>query len=416
MVSQIFHFHPQKLGKWFPIWRAHIFFKVGGDDPPTRITGNNHHHGQVSNLCRQISVDLELKLMPDYYAKWWKDASWTERKSMLVGVDWAKKRVPQFSNSKILGSDSIDKSHHLFSLDKNRLGWRYPNEKTWYVICMYDLFVARYTSHRKFIRFSIGKSGKPTPRTEGKNFRWMSWRHDHPGWGWRSQEKGRKFSKAKWKDEGVMEGDFWSDESSASLIQICGWMWMSVWIFFVGNKRGGRFCWSVKIGVIHVTTCNPADREWRSLNELNINQVNVNCEEGQKMAALSMITVVLRIFDSFHFCRIRTRHQQIRPRTDLWVIGIFFLKFLGCLKGVFRWISAVFEMFSHHRSSLGAGASLWRRCPTTHYPHRCGAKKSWRESIFLLGGMTCNVNSQTRFCSTWHVYMVIYVYNICTSM
>lgn len=37
--------------------------------------------------------------------------------------------------------------------------------------------------------------------------------------------------------------------------------------------------------MIHVTTCNPADREWRSLNELNINQVNVNCEEGQQMAA-----------------------------------------------------------------------------------------------------------------------------------
>lgn len=114
-----------------------------------------------------------------------------------------------------------------------------------------------------------------------------------------------------------MEGDFWSDKTSKFDTNLwlddvgCG----CLFDFFVGNKRGGRF-WSVKIGVIHVTTCNPADREWRSLNELSINQVNVNCE-GQQMAALSMITVLLHIFDSFHFCRIRTRHQQIRPRTDL---------------------------------------------------------------------------------------------------
>lgn len=85
-------------------------------------------------------MDLELKLMPDYYAKWWKDASWTERKSMLVGVDFGQKKPPKFLHSNILGSDSIDKSNHLFSLDKK--GWVEDiQRKKRICMGMYDLFV-----------------------------------------------------------------------------------------------------------------------------------------------------------------------------------------------------------------------------------------------------------------------------------
>lgn len=168
--------------------------------------------------------------------------------------------------------------------------------------------------------------------------------------------------------------------------------------FFCWEQKGGRFCWSVKIGMIHVTTCKPADREWRSLNELNINQVNVNCEEGQEMAALSMITVVLHIFDSFHFCRIRTRHQQIRPRTDLWVFVDWdiFLAIFGLFKRSFPLdLCGFWDVFSPQKQ-LRSGSLSLKAMP--HHPLSSPLRS--QEIVkgiifFFLGGMLSMYNIST---------------------
>ena len=236
--------------------------------PPTRITGNNHHPGQVSNFCRQISVDLELKLTPDYYAKWWKDASWTERKSMLVGVDWAKKkRVPQFSNSKILGSDSIDKSNHLCSLEKK--GWVEDIQRKQTMICnMYVWsFCCKIFFPKTIHPFFNKKVWETNPRTEGKGSGgWVDVIHTTTQDEAEDPKKKAAANSSKGKN-GKMEGwwrvtfEWWEQRKFDTNL----WLDVDVLLdFFCWEQKGGRFCWSVKIGVIHVTTCQPGKRQlWR---------------------------------------------------------------------------------------------------------------------------------------------------------
>ena len=126
-----------------------------------------------------------------------------------------------------------------FVSGQKRLGWRYPKEKTWYVICMYDLFVARYTSRRKFISFSIRKSGNQ-PYNRGKiPVEPPRMRPKIP----RKRPRIFQMEMERWR---VMS---WLLSDKTSKFDTNLWLDVDVYLnFFVGNKRADVFVGVSKLG------------------------------------------------------------------------------------------------------------------------------------------------------------------------
>ena len=115
-------------------------------------------------------------------------------------------------------------------------------------------------------------------------------------------------------------------------------LWLDVDVlldFFCWEQKGGRFCWSVKIGVIHVTTCQPGKRQlWRRSKD--------GCPQYD-YRGLTHLRQLSLLQDKNKAPADPTKDRSL----SVCRLGYFSCNVWFVLNGVFRWTSAVFwDVFS----------------------------------------------------------------------
>ena len=231
--------------------------------------------------------------------------------------------------------------------------------------------------------------------------------------------------KANPKGNGKMEGDggWLVGDETCKFDTNCAWTWMSIWHlkFLVRKNRGGFFVLECQNCMIHVTTCNPADRQWRILNKLESTKQTSNVNKVKRWLPSVWLPWSYTSLTASTDLQDKNKAPADPPKAPIGPISlwescrkrhIFRRQFLErVFSGVFRWIFAVFEMFEN---TTGAGASLWRWCSTTHYPHRAEPRNHVGNHFFWGEWWLAMLIPKLVFCSTWHICIVIYVYNLCT--